>query len=51
MDHSHLRAKVRELMAAGVLPANPPPITRSTPSSTPGKRANHGNGAKSVAGI
>lgn len=31
-----LRAKIRELMASGVLPTDPPPITRPGPTSTPG---------------
>jgi ribosomal protein S14 len=31
-----LRAKIRELMASGVLPAEPAPITRPGLTSTPG---------------
>ena len=38
MTEADLRAKVRELMASGVLPADPPPITRPAPTSTQGNR-------------
>ena len=38
MDHVDLCAKIRELMASGVLPAYPPPITRPEPWSTPGNK-------------
>jgi hypothetical protein len=31
-----LRAKIRELITSGVLPADPPPIQRAAPTSTPG---------------
>ena len=37
MIQAELRAKVRELIALGVLPADPPPITRPAPTSTPGR--------------
>ena len=33
-----LRAKIRELMASGTLPKDPPPIVRPAPTSTPGNR-------------
>jgi hypothetical protein len=36
MDQVELHAKIRELMTSGVLPADPPPITRPSPTSTPG---------------
>jgi hypothetical protein len=35
---AELRAKVRALMASGVLPADPPPITRPEPWSTLGNK-------------
>jgi hypothetical protein len=31
-----LRAKIRELLASGVLPTDPPPIVRPAPTSMPG---------------
>jgi hypothetical protein len=36
VTEAELRAKVRDLMASSVLPADPPPITRPAPWSTPG---------------
>ena len=38
MSQSELRAKIRELMASGVLPDDPPPMERPAPSSTMGNR-------------
>ena len=36
MTQSELRAKIRELIASGALPSDPPPIERPAPTSTPG---------------
>jgi hypothetical protein len=36
MIQAELRTKIRELIASGVRPADPPPITRPAPASTPG---------------
>jgi hypothetical protein len=38
MTAPDLHARVRELMASGVLPESPPPITRPAPWSTPGNK-------------
>jgi hypothetical protein len=38
MIEVELRAKIRELMAAGVLPKDPPPTKQPAPTSTPGNR-------------
>ena len=38
MTASDLRAKIRELMASGALPTEPPPIVRPAPWSTPGNK-------------
>ncbi len=35
-DQDQLLAKIRELIASGVLPGEPPPIGRPAPTSTPG---------------
>jgi hypothetical protein len=36
MSAADLRAKIRELIASGVLPEDPPPTERPAPTSTPG---------------
>jgi len=38
MTAPDLHARIRELMASGVLPEGPPPITRPAPWSTPGNK-------------
>jgi hypothetical protein len=38
VDLVEFRASIRELMASGVLPPDPPPITRPEPWSTPGNK-------------
>ena len=40
MSEDELRAKIRELMASGVLPKDPPPITREVPAAAPGNKPN-----------
>ena len=37
MTDADLRAKIRELIASGVLPEDPPPIVQPAPASTTGK--------------
>ena len=38
MNEAALRAKIRELMASGVLPNESAPITREAPAPMPGKK-------------
>ena len=38
MKMTDLRAKIRELIASGALPVDPPPIVRPAPTAIPGNK-------------